>query len=95
MAIDISAEKHQLSTAWREKHEIYVKVENELLEDLAFKNILRLRKTYNDQKLSEILDKMKSFKGTEEEMNKLLEDFVELKEIQKNISQELGTVVEK
>lgn len=95
LAIDISAEKHQLSTAWREKHEIYVKVENELLEDLAFKNILRLRKTYNDQKLSEILDKMKSFKGTEEEMNKLLEDFVELKEIQKNISNELGTVVEK
>jgi len=95
LAIDISAEKHQLSAAWREKHEIYVKFENELLEDLAFKNILRLRKTYNDQKLAEILEKMKSFKGTEDEMNKLLEEFVELKEIQKNISNELGTVVEK
>jgi DNA primase len=95
LAIDISAEKHQLSTAWREKHEIYVKVENELLEDLAFKNILRLRKTYNDQKLSEILEKLKSFKGTEQEMNNLLLEFVELKEIQKNISNELGTVIEK
>lgn len=95
LAIDISSEKHQLSSAWREKHEIYVKFENELLEDLAFKNILRLRKTYNDQKLSEILEKMKSFKGSEEEMNDLLVQFVELKEIQKNISNELGTVIEK
>jgi len=95
LAIDISSEKHQLSTAWREKHEIYVKFENELLEDLAFKNILRLRKTYNDQKLAEILEQMKSFSGTEEQMNRLLEQFVELKEIQKNISNELGTVVEK
>jgi DNA primase len=95
LAIDISSEKHQLSTAWREKHEIYVKFENELLEDLAFKNILRLRKTYNDQKLATILERMKSFTGTEEEMNTLLEQFVELKEIQKNISNELGTVVEK
>lgn len=95
LAIDISSEKHSLSTAWKEKHEIFVKVEKELLEDLAFKNILRLRKTYNDQKLSEILEKIKSFQGTEDQMNRMLEEFLELKEIQKNISNELGTVVEK
>lgn len=94
-AIDCSSEKHNLSSTWKDKHEIKVTNEAEMLEDLAYKNVLRLRKVYNDQRLQESLDRMANFQGDPTDMNDLLMDFIKLKEIQKNISQELGTVIEK
>ena len=94
-AIDCSSEKHNLSTTWKDRHEIKVTNEAEMLEDLAYKNVLRLRKVYNDQRLQESLDLMANFQGDPNDMNDLLMDFIKLKEIQKNISQELGTVIEK
>jgi DNA primase len=94
-AIDCSSDKHNLSSTWKEKHDIRVVMEHDMLEDLAFKNVLRLRKVYNDQKLQESLDLMANFQGDSSEMNELLLNFIRLKEVQKNISQELGTVIEK
>lgn len=94
-AIDCSSEKHNLSTTWKDRHEIKVTNESEMLEDLAYKNVLRLRKVYNDQRLQESLDLMANFQGDPNDMNDLLLNFIRLKEIQKNISQELGTVIEK
>ena len=94
-AIDCSSDKHNLSSTWKEKHDIRVVMEHDMLEDLAFKNVLRLRKVYNDQKLQESLDLMANFQGDSSEMNELLLNFIHLKEVQKNISQELGTVIEK
>jgi DNA primase len=94
-AIDCSSEKHNLSATWKDKHEIKVSNEADLLEDLAYKNVLRLKKVYNDQRLQESLDLMVNFQGDPNEMNDLLLNFIKLKEIQKNISQELGTVIEK
>ena len=94
-AIDCSSEKHNLSSTWKDRHEIKVTNEAEMLEDLAYKNVLRLRKVYNDQRLQESLDLMANFKGDPNDMNDLLVNFIRLKEVQKNISQELGTVIEK
>ena len=94
-AIDCSSEKHNLSSTWKDRHEIKVTNEAEMLEDLAYKNVLRLRKVYNDQRLQESLDLMANFQGDPNDMNDLLVNFIRLKEIQKNISQELGTVIEK
>jgi DNA primase len=94
-AIDCSSEKHNLSTTWKDRHEIKVSNEAEMLEDLAYKNVLRLRKVYNDQRLQESLDLMANFQGDPNDMNDLLLNFIKLKEVQKNISQELGTVIEK
>ena len=50
---------------------------------------------YNDQHLQEILSKLDSLKADAAEMDEVLLEFIRLKEIQKNISQELGTVIEK
>jgi len=94
-AIDCSSEKHNLSTTWKDRHEIKVTNEAEMLEDLAYKNVLRLRKVYNDQRLQESLELMANFQGDPNDMNDLLLNFIKLKEVQKNISQELGTVIEK
>jgi DNA primase len=94
-AIDASSDKHTLSTVWRDRHEIRVKKDEELLEDFAYKNILRLRKVYNDQHIQDVMERMEKYEGDPNDMNDLLVEFIQLKEIQKNISQELGTVVEK
>ena len=94
-AIDCSSEKHNLSSTWKDRHEIKVTNEAEMLEDLTYKNVLRLRKVYNDQRLQESLDLMANFQGDPNDMNDLLVNFIRLKEVQKNISQELGTVIEK
>lgn len=95
IAIDFAAEKHNLSDLWRDKHEILVSREEEMLEDLAYKNVLRLRKVYNDQKLQEVLNLLDKADVASDSINELLLEFIQLKEIQKNISQELGTVIEK
>ncbi len=50
---------------------------------------------YNDQRLQESLELMANFQGDPNDMNDLLLNFIKLKEVQKNISQELGTVIEK
>jgi DNA primase len=94
-AIDASSDKHTLSAVWHDRHEIKVKKDEELLEDFAYKNILRLRKVYNDQHIKDVMDRMDQYVGDPNEMNDLLLEFIQLKEIQKNISQELGTVIEK
>ena len=94
-AIHISSEKHALSSVWFDKHDIKTKQDHEKLEEFAFKNVLRLRKVYNDQRLVEVLAQMEREVGDSDDLNKLLLEFIQLKEIQKNISQELGTVIEK
>jgi len=95
LAIDFSSEKYLLSDVWKDKHDIRVSREDEMLEDLAYKNVLRLRKVYNDQKLHEVLNSLNQAEGASDSINELLLEFIQLKEIQKNISQELGTVIEK
>jgi hypothetical protein len=50
---------------------------------------------YNDQHIKDVMDRMDQYVGDPNEMNDLLLEFIQLKEIQKNISQELGTVIEK
>ena len=72
-----------------------LKENEELLEDFAYKNILRLRKVYNDQHIQDVMERMERYEGDPNDMNDLLVEFIQLKEIQKNISQELGTVIEK
>ena len=94
-SINISSDKHSVSSEWKDKHEIRVNTDEEMLEDLAYKNVLRLRKVYNDQHLREILNKLDSLSADSTEMDEVLLEFIRLKEIQKNISQELGTVIEK
>ncbi|MFM1780409.1 MAG: primase, partial [Bacteroidota bacterium] len=94
-SINISSDKHSVSSEWKDKHEIRVNTDEEMLEDLAYKNVLRLRKVYNDQHLQEVLSKLDSLQADSPEMDGVLLEFLRLKEIQKNISQELGTVIEK
>lgn len=90
-AINLSSERYSISDQWV-KHEIIVPTEIDKLADLAFQNILRLKKAYNEQQMREI---MKQISQTSDmiEQTRLLEMFMQAKNIEKEIAKELGTVV--
>ena len=90
-AINLSSERYSLSDQWV-KHEIFVPSEMDKLADLAFQNILRLKKTYNELMMKDLMKKISQTKDAEEQ-NSLLEMFMQAKEVEKQISMELGTVV--
>ena len=90
-AINLSSERYSLSDQWV-KHEIFVPSEMDKLADLAFQNILRLKKTYNELIMKDLMKQISQTKDAEEQ-NHLLEMFMQAKEVEKQISMELGTVV--
>ena len=90
-AINLSSERYSLSDQWV-KHEIFVPSEMDKLADLAFQNILRLKKTYNELMMKDLMKQISQTKDAEEQ-NRLLEMFMQAKEVEKQISMELGTVV--
>ena len=90
-AINLSSERYSLSDQWV-KHEIFVPSEMDKLADLAFQNILRLKKTYNEMMMKDLMKQISQTKDAEEQ-NRLLEMFMQAKEVEKQISMELGTVV--
>jgi DNA primase len=93
LSINLSAEKYQLSPVWKDKHEIFTPEETQLLEDLVFKNSLRLKKTKIDLEIEEILVNLKN-ETNEKTLQEYMERFVDLKEIQTNVSKILGRVIE-
>ncbi|MES2518556.1 MAG: DNA primase [Bacteroidota bacterium] len=90
-AINLSTERYSISEAWI-KHDIIVPTEEDKLADLAFQNILRLKKAYNEQQMKGLMKQISQTKDIEEQ-TRLLEMFMEAKEIEKQIAKELGTVV--
>lgn len=90
-AINLSTERYSISEAWV-KHEIIVPTEEDKLADLAFQNILRLKKAYNEQQMKELMKQMSQTSDMAEQ-TRLLEMFMLAKNIEKDIAKELGTVV--
>ncbi len=90
-AINLSTERYSISEAWI-KHDIHVPTEEDKLADLAFQNILRLKKAYNEQQMKGLMKQISQTKDINEQ-TRLLEMFMEAKEIEKQIAKELGTVV--
>jgi len=96
LAIDLCTNQHQLSENW-EKFEIVVPTDEDLLHELAFKKILRLKMAYSADKMKDLLNQMGEITGNSDE------EFAKIMEIQgqyrfyKNINdlaaKELGTVV--
>lgn len=92
LSIHLSAEKYHLSPNWMKKHEIVTPEEIHVLEDLVFKNSLRLKKSKVDAEILEILEKLKT--AGEGELPNLMERFVDLKDIQTKVAKILGRVIE-
>ena len=59
---------------------------------MAYTNILRLKKSFNDDHLSSLMKQLAQTKDPQEQ-NTLLMQFMQAKEVEKQIAKELGTVV--
>jgi DNA primase len=95
-AIDLCTSKHHLSENW-EKHDIVVPTDEELLHEIAFKKILRLKMAYSATKMKDLLNRLGTMPGnTDEEFAQIMEiqrQYKFYKNINDMAAKELGTVV--
>ena len=91
-AIDMVTTRHHLSEQWKDKYEIFVPTELDKLHDLAFTNILYLKKGYNEMIMKEIKQRIQQTKDAEE-TDMLLQRFMQHKAMEKEIANLLGTVI--
>ncbi len=90
--ISLSFEKYTISENWNKLHDIHVPTEIDKLSEMAFTNILRLKKAHNQKNMREFKLKISQASDTVEQA-KLLGYFMNAKEIEKELSKLLGTVV--
>ncbi|MEA5141416.1 DNA primase [Arcicella rigui] len=90
-AINLATERYAASEIWL-KYEIIVPTEDDKLADLAYQNILRIKKAFNDQQMKNLIQQMATTNDAAEQTH-LLSLFMEAKAIEKQIAKELGTVI--
>lgn len=83
---------HQLSENWLKK-EIYIPSETDKLADLAYTNVLRLKKTRYEADMTKLSNQLLEAQSYEEQ-DQILVKMMQLKEVIKKIAGLLGTVVQ-
>ena len=94
--IDLITPRHEISTHWHERFQIFITTESDDLASTAFKNVLRLKRRLVKKMLEEAKSKIKEGEESGVEMEKiqeLLQVFMELKKVQFEIDRELGIVI--
>ena len=89
--VDLITNPFEVSSNWKDKHEIHVPKETELLKNVSLTNILRLKFRIVQHLVNEENKKLKEVNEIEE-VDKLLDEITELKKIEMNIAERLGNV---
>lgn len=84
--------RHQLSESWA-RYEIYIPEESEKLHEMAFTNILRLKKTRFEAEIEQMMHQLGETSNADLQ-EELLINIMQRKNVIKRIAQELGTVVQ-
>ena len=92
VAIDLVVQRYEVSPNWTLKHEIIVKTETDVLADMAYGNVLRIKKNIAEQRLKDLNALLKQNPNPEQEME-LLVQFMHFKKMDVEIANLLGTVV--
>jgi DNA primase len=95
-AIDLVTIRHEVSSHWHEKFQIFITTESDDLSSTAFKSILRLKRRLILKMLEEAKMKIKKGEESKEDPEKIIElqqVFFELKKVQLEIDKELGIVI--
>lgn len=92
MTIGWLSSKYELSELWTEKFEIYVPFEEDVLDKTAFINILRLKKTYIEEKMKACHLRLQSIKSEEEEIA-IMKEYMFYKNVSMAAAKELGSVI--
>jgi DNA primase len=91
IAITLVSEKYELSENW-ERHEIFVPTELDKLAEAAYSNILRIKKSVAEQRMTQLQGELRAVKDIDTE-NELLRQFMYFKDVDKQISGLLGVIV--
>jgi DNA primase len=95
-AIAMITQRHEVSTNWKDKFQIFVALESDDLADTAFKSILRLKRRLLQKMMEEAMAKIKEAEQLqleEDKVSELLEVYLELKKLKLKIDKELGIVI--
>lgn len=92
VAVDLMAEKYELSPLWKDKYKIMVPNERDVLKNATYTNILRLKFKIVRKLMQENMEKLKDSKD-ESETNELLTIQRNLKKYEMSIAEILGIVV--
>ena len=95
-AIAMITQRHEVSTNWKDKFQIFVALESDDLADTAFKSILRLKRRLLQKMMEEAMAKIKEAERLQlavEKVSELLEMYLELKKLKLKIDKELGIVI--
>lgn len=91
LSITFVSDKYELSENWL-KHEIIVKTEIDILADAAYSNILRLKKSVAEKRMTELLSEIRNAVN-DDEIFELQKQFMHFKNVDKQIAGLLGNVV--
>ena len=90
--VNLLTERHEVSPNWNDKFQIFVPHEHDILENVVFTNVLRLKFRVVQKLITDNLAKMKDAKE-EEEQERYFKIHGELKKSEMEIAKVLGIVV--
>lgn len=96
VTIELITMRHEVSSYWHDRHQIIINTESDDLADTAFKSMLRLKRRLVHKMMDEAMQKIKSAEKeglSGENVNELLQIYMELKKVQQEIDKELGIVI--
>jgi DNA primase len=94
MVADLTTSRYEASTHWSEKYHIHIPHEREIVRDMAYSNVLRLKFRVVQKLMEENLAQMKNA-GTEADLEKYFTIHEQLKGAEKDIAGILGIVISK
>jgi DNA primase len=92
MTINWLTVKYELSELWKDKHEIIVPTETDVLDKTSFSYILRLKKAFVEEKMKRCLQEAVHAKS-EEDQTKIMSEFMFYKGVSMAAAKELGSVI--
>ncbi|MEQ9424662.1 MAG: DNA primase [Cyclobacteriaceae bacterium] len=91
LAIELMSRKYEISENWEKKYQILISEEKELLKDVSYTNILRLKFRIVQKLIKDNLSEMKSLENSDE-MEKFMKKHQHFKKIEMGIAKSLGNV---
>lgn len=94
---DLIAQRYDISKHWGDKYQIYIPREGDMLNEMAYTNVLRLKLRVIQKMLDENKQKIKEAegKGDVTEVDNYLETQIGLDQAKKELSEMLGIVIPK
>lgn len=96
VTIDLVTTRHEISSHWHERHQIFINKESDNLAQTGFLSVLRLKRRIIQKMMEEVKLKLKladQSKAETSEIIELQEVYFELKKVQLEIDKELGIVI--